>query len=235
MYTAEDLRRDYPDMNPSKGKCPPVEAVWKMNTMTYAEFQEQLAKQREDARAYRNLKEGERISAQVQALQRECELSGMPHRFSGAPKDSTYEEHLSHGGNLWIYGEVGTGKTVEACAVLKDWLSRGRLGRMVSSVQLLTELRASIDHGRELDVLARYGSVPLLVLDDLGQEVPSEWALSRLFEIVDRRYNAALPTVVTSNLSPDAVNKRLKADAMVSRLMERCKVRKVEGADRRIA
>ena len=236
MYTAEDLRRDYLDMNPSKGKCPPIEAVWKMNTMTYAEFQEQLAKQREDARAYRNLKEGERISAQAQALQRECERAGMPHRFSGCPTDATYADHLNAGGNLWIWGQVGTGKTVEACAVLKDWLKRGRPGRMVSTVALLTELRAAMDgQGRELDYIARYSTVPLLVLDDLGQEVPSEWALSRLFEIVDRRYNAGLPVIVTSNLAPFSVAERLHADAMVSRLMERCEVRKVEGEDRRIS
>lgn len=236
MYTAEDLRRDYPDMNPRKGKCPPIEAVWKMNTMTEAEFRAQMQKAREDAREYRNLQEGERMSAQAHALQRECELSGVPHRFSGCPIDTSYQEHLESGGNLWVWGEVGTGKTVQGCSVLKGWISQGRLGRMVSSVSLLTELRAAMNgQGRELDVISRYSSVPLLVLDDLGQEVPSEWALSRLFEIVDKRYNAALPTVVTSNLSPQGVTDRLKADAMVSRLMERCRVKRVEGEDRRLA
>lgn len=60
---------------------------------------------------------------------------------------------------------------------------------------------------------------PLLVLDDLGREKPSEWVLDRLYTLIGRRYNELKPTIVTSNYTLDQLVAR-GYGPMVSRLIE---------------
>jgi DNA replication protein DnaC len=44
-------------------------------------------------------------------------------------------------------------------------------------------------------------TAPLLVLDDLGAEKPTEWVQEQLFIIINRRYEELLPTLITTNCS----------------------------------
>jgi DNA replication protein DnaC len=57
------------------------------------------------------------------------------------------------------------------------------------------------------------------VLDDLGREKVTDWASERLYVLVNERYNALRPTVVTSNYPPDVLADR-GYDALISRLVE---------------
>lgn len=81
----------------------------------------------------------------------------------------------------------------------------------------------------------------LAVLDDLGKEVPTDWVRSKLFQIVNRRYNDRKATVVTSQYRPDQFVARMGArgrdDAVAirSRLAEMCYLVEMEGRDRRSA
>ena len=239
MYTAADLRRDYPSMNPKAGVCPPIEAVWRMNTMTESEFRAQMAAEREKRRAEANARLGEAMAAASWSLAADLRESGVPERYLGVPRDASRNGALSQGTGLWIHGDVGTGKTVMACSIAKGWAAEGNQLRMVSSVRLFSELREAMDRGMEGQVIAKYAGTPLLVLDDLGQEVPSDWALSRLFEIVDSRYGRRMPIVVTTNYSPEHLADRLErsggtADAIISRLVETTERIRVQGADRRL-
>lgn len=239
MYTAQDLRNDYPSMNPKAGACPPVEAVWRMNVMTADEFHQQMADERERRReanavAYQGANE-----SRTEALRAELVSSGVPERYVGVPIVSDYNDALKSGKGLWIHGDVGVGKTVKAASIVKGWVDSGGWARMVSAVSLFTELRDSMGSSSEGYVMGRYTNTPLLVLDDLGQERPSEWALSRLFEIIDARYGKRLPIIVTTNYAPAALAERLEenggvADAIVSRLIEMTVRLRVEGYDRRL-
>lgn len=166
---------------------------------------------------------------------------GVPAAFLGVPADMRANEPLSRGVGSWIAGPVGTGKTWSACSMARGWLRSGRSFRFVSSTDLLSELRSTFD-GRsdELEVVSRYAGAALLVLDDLGKETPTDYALSKLFQVVDRRWANGLPTIVTSQLGPEDMAARLSsrgnretADALMSRLSATCRTVRTGGPDRR--
>jgi DNA replication protein DnaC len=101
---------------------------------------------------------------------------------------------------LSLVGPVDTGKSHLAVAICRRWLVRGKLARYVLVPVMLEELRAGYqsegEYDRRMDFLLK---VPLLVLDDLGTQKPTEWAMEKLMLIVDYRYVNALPLVVTTN------------------------------------
>ena len=79
----------------------------------------------------------------------------------------------------------------------------------------------------------------MLVLDDLGKEAPTAYACERLFDIVNERYNAMLPIVVTSNYSRGEIARKLTEGdvgrSIASRLCEMTRSVHMDGTDRRLA
>ena len=68
----------------------------------------------------------------------------------------------------------------------------------------------------------------LLVLDDLGTESASAWAREKLFQIIDYRYVAKLPTVITT------ANSRRKSTGVFSAVLsiERlCRIVRINAPD----
>jgi DNA replication protein DnaC len=101
---------------------------------------------------------------------------------------------------LTLVGPVDTGKSHLAVAICRRWLARGKPARYVLVPLMLEELRAGYqvegEYDRRLEFLLK---VPLLVLDDLGTQKPTEWAVEKLMQVIDYRYVNALPLVVTTN------------------------------------
>lgn len=170
------------------------------------------------------------------------ERTGIPKRFMRVKPYSDYNKHLIQGRNLYICGGVGIGKTYLSCAVVKAWVEAGRPAKFISSMGLLSALKSTYSgEGREAEVMSRYGLCRLLVVDDLGKESPTEWALSKLFELVDMRYNDSLPTIITTQYKPAELVRHLgrggnleTAKAIVSRLQFRAEVVTLSGGDRRM-
>ena len=121
-------------------------------------------------------------------------------------------------GWLLLAGGVGTGKTHLAYAIAGATLGRGHSVYAHTVPDLLDDLRASYKdetYDQRMDDLK---NVYLLVLDDLGAEVTTDWAAQALYQIINHRNAKRLPMVVTTNLNlADA--KRMDA-RMVSRLLE---------------
>ena len=64
-------------------------------------------------------------------------------------------------------------------------------------------MRQAFDPKSEINYEDRFDSVkktPLLILDDLGKERSSQWAVEKLYQIIVYRHNAQLPTIITSML-----------------------------------
>lgn len=105
---------------------------------------------------------------------------------------------------LTLVGPVDTGKSHLAVAICRRWLARGKPARYSLVPLMLEELRAAYnregDYDRRMNLLL---TVPLLVLDDLGTQKPTEWAVEKLMQIVDYRYVNGLHMVVTTNRSLD--------------------------------
>jgi len=77
---------------------------------------------------------------------------------------------------------------------------------------LLDHLRATFNPHSTIPFDKRFEEVrraPLLVLDDLGTESATPWAREKLYQIFDYRYNARLPTVITTAGKVDEIDPRL--------------------------
>jgi DNA replication protein DnaC len=127
-------------------------------------------------------------------------------------------------GWLVLCGASGCGKTHIAAAIVNRIIERGHPALFVVVPDLLDHLRAAYQPGAEVaydDLFERVRNAPVLVLDDLGTQAPTPWAQEKLFQLVNHRFNAQLPTVVTTNLSPEQFDDRLRTrltDAAISRV-----------------
>jgi DNA replication protein DnaC len=127
-------------------------------------------------------------------------------------------------GWLVLCGASGCGKTHIAAAVINRMIERGSPARFEVVPDLLDHLRSAYQPGAEIAYDERFELVrnaPLLVRDDLGAQSPTPWAQEKLFQLINHRFNAQLPTVVTTNLAPEQFEDRLRTrltDAATARV-----------------
>lgn len=115
--------------------------------------------------------------------------------------------------DLWavgLVGESGSGKTTTASVVAKRCLDAGWSVLMTRSLDIIEGVKATFDgRASRSEALARLTGPDLLVIDDLGKEVPGDWSTTLLFEVVDARYRDAMATVWTSQYDSDGLERRL--------------------------
>lgn len=105
-----------------------------------------------------------------------------------------------------LQGANGCGKTHLAAAIANRVLAGGRGVFFAVVPDLLDYLRASFAPGRDApydELFDRIRNVDLLVLDDLGAQQTTQWAQEKLYQVVNYRHVAGLPTVVTTDQSLD--------------------------------
>ena len=147
---------------------------------------------------------------------------------------------------IFLFGPVGLGKTHLSSAVV---LAVGRTHEpyIVSMVNLIEELKRSFNESSFFNeagyIFTKCLNAELLVIDDLGKEKPSSWSLSKLYEIINHRYEALLPTIITSNHSPEELEEIFNAvspsdtviaQAIIDRILESSHVISVSGESYRL-
>jgi DNA replication protein DnaC len=104
---------------------------------------------------------------------------------------------------LLFMGSVGVGKTHLAVAVLKDLIEKkGATCLFYESGSLLKAIQDSynpVSQTSEMRVLAPVYQAEVLVLDELGATVPTNWVRDTLYQIINTRYNNKKLTIFTTN------------------------------------
>ena len=154
-----------------------------------------------------------------------------------------YAEHfgkvrpLSHDQNpgmngLLISGSIGSGKTHIAAAIANHLLRQGVAVICMSEKKLYGRIKETFsgDGHHESSVLRLYEQAPLLIIDDIGKVQMTEWTISTLYAIIDSRYEAMKPLIVTTNYGNADLVRRLTppggdgvaAEAIIDRLVQMC-------------
>jgi len=122
------------------------------------------------------------------------------------------------GDGLLLYGPTGTGKTWAAAGIARHLIETGCQVLWRASAEFFRALRECYEHNSsEGPVLKEYTTAPNLVLDDLGAGSGSDFERRSVIELIDRRMNGLLPTVVTTNWTLEEIAVRLD-DRLASRL-----------------
>ncbi len=117
-------------------------------------------------------------------------------------------------GWLVLKGGYGCGKTHLAAAIANGCVERGQPVLFITVPDLLDHLRATFAPSSPAEYDTRFEqvrAVPVLILDDLGTESATPWAQEKLFQIFNYRYNAQLPTVITTNRELEEIPLRLRS------------------------
>jgi DNA replication protein DnaC len=137
------------------------------------------------------------------------------HFCSGYPHQSENE-----GLGLLLTGTNGVGKTHLAVATLRELAAKGASGEFWDFNELMREIKRSYDpetRTTEMQVLDPVVEVAVLLLDDLGAWKITDWMNDTLFYVLNSRYLARRPTVITTNFQDVTSQEALHADPLVRR------------------
>ena len=137
------------------------------------------------------------------------------------------------GKGLLFFGDVGTGKTFAAACIVNALIDKGYPCLMTNFTTLINTISGMYTGKQEyIDKLNRYD---LLVIDDLAAERNTEYANEIVYNVIDARYRAGLPLIITTNLTSEELKKpkETQKKRIYSRLLEMCFPVEVQGGDRR--
>ena len=132
-----------------------------------------------------------------------------------------FDSHHANGLSLVFSGAAGTGKSHLAAAILKGILPRhvGVYMTFMGMIRLIRETWRPDSKRSESSVIAELGSLPLLVLDEIGVQYGTEAEHTLLFEVMDRRYRDQKPSILMTNQDKDGF-KRFVGDRVYDRMTE---------------
>lgn len=138
---------------------------------------------------------------------------------------------------LLFMGPAGVGKTHLAVSIIKALIEKGFAGLFYEFGSLLKQIQDSynpVSKSSELKVLAPVYEADVLILDELGASVPTDWVRDTMYQIINKRYNDNKLTIFTTNFSDkgneleERITYRLR-----SRLYEMCTNVVIDGEDYR--
>ena len=100
---------------------------------------------------------------------------------------------------LLLYGDVGTGKTYLAACIANTLLNQGVSVKWLTVMQIV-ERSCFYSKSEYAEYIRSITAPDLLIIDDLGTERGTDFALERVHSLVDTRISANKPMIVTTNI-----------------------------------
>ena len=132
---------------------------------------------------------------------------------------------------LIITGKSGTGKTHLATAILNKLTEKYMqvlMGRLILLLDVIKDTFKGFS-SKEKDIIELYSKVDMLIIDDLGTERISSWALEKLYTIIENRNENKLPIIVTTRFNKGSLLDRFYqsedeelAEAVIENLYQFC-------------
>lgn len=144
--------------------------------------------------------------------------AGYAHRYVGH-----FTEFQKKGQGLLLWGNVGTGKTFLAGCIANALMEKNVPVLMTSFPKLLNAL-GGIYSGEKNEYLKSLSRYQLLIIDDLGVERDTPYALETVYLVIDERYKSGKPFIITTNLSLETLRNPadLEHGRIYDRIIERC-------------
>lgn len=166
--------------------------------------------------------------------------STFDHFIASAPEDQrvlricrNYVEHfdemLARNAGLIFYGSPGTGKTFAASCIANALMAQ-RVPVLVTSIVRLT---ANMFGDDLAELLNQMNTARLLVLDDFGAERNTEFKAEQIFTVIDSRYAAKKPMIITTNLMDFKTETDVRRKRVYDRIFEVCTPIKMDGESKR--
>ena len=135
---------------------------------------------------------------------------------------------------LLLWGDVGTGKSFMSAAIANRVIDLGFTALQTDIGSIVTARESSFeDRKRNLDRLMGYD---LLLIDDLGAQRSTEYLMEQVYAVVDGRYRAGKPMVITTNMDAGLIADRRDSgpwSRVIDRILEVCYPLEFKGKSRR--
>ena len=142
-----------------------------------------------------------------------------------------WDEICGEGIGLLLSGPVGCGKTYAAACIANTLADRG-VGVLMTSFPAILKSQIPIN-----EIVRESDAYDLLIVDDLGAERDTDYAAEIVYQVIDHRYKANLPLIVTTNLSREDMLKQedMRYRRIYDRVLEMCIFMAFKGESKRTA
>ena len=132
---------------------------------------------------------------------------------------------------LIITGESGLGNTHLAASIANKLIENDKIVLMGRLTMLLDIIKETFrDNTKsENELIELYSNVDMIIIDDLGTEKISQWALEKLYTIIQNRNENRLPIIITTRFDKQGLIERFSqsqdeqlVDAIISKLYQMC-------------
>jgi len=146
-----------------------------------------------------------------------------------------WETMKSDNVGLLFFGSVGVGKTFYACCIANALLEKCVPVLVTSFPRILNRIQSTGWNEDRSEFINKLQHYDLLVIDDLGVERSTDFALEQVFNVIDTRYRSGKPLIITTNLSPGDIKKpdNLAYERVYDRIMQNSLPVKMTGESRR--